>query len=91
MTMAEGLLTGSERFPCKNGGCRHKDSGWFLYFDDEGYSFYFECEDNPYEHDIELFGKWGDGSPIDLQHKRILSLSRKQDKDRARAARLAGV
>ena len=65
-------LSGSGRFPCKGGGCKHKDSGWFLYFNDEGYRFYFECEDNPEEHDQEVFGKWGDGSKIDLLHEQIL-------------------
>jgi hypothetical protein len=57
------ILSGMGRFPVPGGGCRHKDSGWFLYYDDEEFRLVFECEDDD-QHDLEITGKWNDGSPI---------------------------
>ena len=72
------LVMGGGRFPCKGGGCRHQNSGWFIYFDAEEYLFIFECEENPEEHDIRISGRWDDGSPISKMKREILRLWKKE-------------
>lgn len=53
------MLYGSGNLVKNPNKCRHKDCGWFLYFNDKEYSYIFECEVNPDDHDFEFVGKWG--------------------------------
>jgi hypothetical protein len=78
-------LTGSGRFPCRGGGCRHRDSGWFLYYDDKEFRLIFECDSNSAEHDLEIVGKWGDGSEIDKMRPDIQKWERAEERRRNKA------